>query len=303
MTGYAKESSGSSSTRAVSRSRTPYQQVVGPLRSSCERVRFGTGASPLLGTPGEFPRLALYLVAETRLRLVGPRTLVALVCPGSSEDCWPIRSVRGEYCTPSVGRSAIGGHRLSSEVFGDGLLRRSVFTSDGRVLDTVMSSIQCFLGRTREEPATFALLSTRFSSAKAPLSRFDCFDCFELLSNWEVGPFGKRSHRRLRPRHAVFTTISGYDTRTVLVACSLKRFRGGLTQCPPAAHVRQHANVSPTLSWSRQPGVVLPLFVHGFAVQVRDPRLNVPSRYKHCHAVRRRPGRHAPLLACLVQSA
>ncbi len=69
------------------------------------------------------------------------------------------RSVRDECCTPSVGGSTVGGHRLSSKLLGARHLCGSVLASDIRVLDAVSGGFERRLGRPREEPPTFALVS------------------------------------------------------------------------------------------------------------------------------------------------
>ena len=84
-----------------------------------------------------------------------------VVCPRCGEGLVHVGScsVRGERCTPNVGRCAVSGHRLMSKPFSRLYLYGSVFSSGGRVFNSVICGFQCRLGRSREEPAMFALVS------------------------------------------------------------------------------------------------------------------------------------------------
>ena len=92
--------------------------------------------------------------------LVGTLTLASSGVSGSSKVLlgWAVQFATSA-ARPSVGGSTVGGHRLSSKLLGARHLCGSVLASDVRVLDAVSGGFERRLGRPREEPPTFALVS------------------------------------------------------------------------------------------------------------------------------------------------
>ncbi len=87
----------------------------------------------------------------------------------------------------------------------------------------------------------------------------------------------------------------------VFVACGNQATRSRWSKCIPLAHLGQLADVSLTISWSRQASIVALGLVDVLSVQVREPGFDSPCRHSDQDSVCRFQERNTLALAGVLQ--